>query len=35
LLSGWLRPFTAGGGWLCPIRAQAVGLVVAAVISGP
>jgi hypothetical protein len=22
LLSGWLRPFTAGDGWLCPIRAQ-------------
>ena len=22
MLSGWLRPFTAGDGWLCPIRAQ-------------
>jgi hypothetical protein len=22
LLSGWLRLFTADGGWLCPIRAQ-------------
>ena len=34
LLSGWLRPFTAGGGWLCPIRAQVSRPGVAAVLGG-